>query len=202
MANVNQPSGLSPVGHLLGLNWNQKTQRYYIASTDTNAFAIGDPVKLSGTSDANGVPGITLATAGTGNPVLGAIVSMGGPQYGGVSADTANLNIIVIPATKTKAYYVDVVVDPYVLYEIQDDGSATLAVTDVSSNFNLVSGTNNGYVSGGTGGDATSRSVEGRKQICDPSDMLAGNFTGSTQARSCSGVGHVFGGVASNFQSL
>jgi len=148
MANVNQPSGLSPVGHLLGLNWNQKTQRYYIASTDTNAFAIGDPVKLSGTSDANGVPGITLATAGTGNPVLGAIVSMGGPQYGGVSADTANLNIIVIPATKTKAYYVDVVVDPYVLYEIQDDGSATLAVTDVSSNFNLVSGTNNGYVSG------------------------------------------------------
>lgn len=148
MANVNQPAGLSPVGHLLGIDWSQKTQRYYIASTDTNAFAIGDPVKLTGTSDANGVPGITLATAGTGNPVLGAVISMGGPNYGGVSADVNNLNIIVVPATKTRAYYIDVVVDPYVLYEIQDDGTATLGSTDVSSNFNLVAGTNNGYVSG------------------------------------------------------
>lgn len=148
MANVNQPSGLSPVGHLLGIDWSQKTQRYYIASNNGSAFAIGDPVALSGTSDANGVPGVVLATAGTGNPVLGVIVSAGGPNYGGVSADPNNLNTTVIPATKTKAYYVDVVVDPYVLYQIQDDGSATLAVGDVSNNFNLVSGTNNGYVSG------------------------------------------------------
>lgn len=148
MANVNQPSGLSPVGHLLGLNWNQRAARYYIASNNGSAFAIGDPVALSGTSDANGVPGIVLATAGTGNTILGVIVSMGGPNYGGVSADPNNLNTTVIPATKTKAYYVDVVTDPYVLFEVQDDGSATLASTDVSNNFNLVAGTNNGYVSG------------------------------------------------------
>ena len=148
MANVNQPSGLSPVGHLLGIDWSQKTQRYYIASTDTNAYANGDPVKLTAVSDANGVPGITLATAGTGNVILGVIVSAGGPQYGGVSADPLNLNTTIIPATKTKAYYVDVVVDPYVLYEIQDDGSATPTTSFASNNYNLVAGTNNGYVSG------------------------------------------------------
>jgi len=148
MANVNQPSGLSPVGHLMGIDWSQKTQRYYIPSSDSNAYAIGDPVVLAGSADANGVPSITLATAGTGNAITGVIVGMGGPNYGGVSADTANLNIIVIPATKPKAYYVEVVVDPYVLFEVQDDGSATLAAGDVSSNYNLVSGTNNGYVSG------------------------------------------------------
>ena len=149
MANVNQPSGLSPVGHLLGIAWSQKTQRYYIASTDTSAYANGDPVTLTGTADANGVPGITIATAGTAGVILGVIVGMGGPNYGGVSADVNNLSTIVIPATKTRAYYVEVVVDPYVLFEIQDDGSATLAAAgDVSSNYNLVAGTNNGYVSG------------------------------------------------------
>ena len=148
MANVNQPSGLSPVGHLLGIDWSQKTQRYYIASTDSNAFAIGDPVKLTATSDSNGVPGVTLATAGTGNTIVGVIVGMGGPQYGGVNADVNALNVIVIPATKTRAYYVEVVVDPYVLFEIQDDGSATPTTSFPSQNFNLVAGTNNGYVSG------------------------------------------------------
>lgn len=147
MANVNQPSGLSPVGHILGIDWSSKTQRYYIPQADTNAYAIGDPVTLAGSADSNGVPSITIAVAGT-NVILGAIVGMGGPQYGGVSADTANLNIITIPATKTKAYYVEVVVDPYVLFEIQDDGSAVLGAGDVSSNYNLVAGANNGYVSG------------------------------------------------------
>lgn len=148
MANVNQPSGLSPVGHLLGLDWSQKTQRYYIAASDTNAFAIGDPVKLTATSDSNGVAGVTLATAGSNNVVAGVIVGMGGPQYGGVNADVNALNIIVIPATKTRPYYVEVVVDPYVLYEIQDDASATPTTAFPSLNFNLVAGTNNGYVSG------------------------------------------------------
>lgn len=148
MANVNQPSGLSPVGHLMGIDWSQKTRRFYIASTDTNAFAIGDPVKLSATSDGNGVPGVTLATAGAGNAVLGVIVGMGGPNYGGVNADVNSLNVTVIPATKTRAYYVEVVVDPYVVFEIQDDGSATPTTSFASLNYNLVAGTNNGYVSG------------------------------------------------------
>lgn len=155
MANVNQPSGLNPVGHLLGLDWSQKTQRYYIAASDTNAYANGDPVKLSATSDANGVPGVTLASAGAGNTLVGVIVGMGGPAYGGVNADVNALNVMVIPATKTRAYYVEVVVDPYVLFEIQDDASATPTTAFASLNFNLVSGTNNGYVSGWQMGGST-----------------------------------------------
>lgn len=155
MANVNQPSGLNPVGHILGLDWSQKTQRYYIAASDTNAYANGDPVKLSATSDANGVAGCTLATAGTGNAILGVIVGMGGPQYGGVNADVNALNVLVIPATKTRAYYVEVVVDPFVLFEIQDDGTATPTTAFTSLNYNLVTGTNNGYVSGWQLGGST-----------------------------------------------
>lgn len=180
MANVNQPSGLSPVGHLLGLDWSQKTQRFYIASTDTNAYANGDPVKLSATSDGNGVAGVTLATAGTGNTIVGVIVGMGGPQYGGVNADVNNLSTVVIPATKTRAYYVEVVTDPYVLFEIQDDASATPTTAFASLNYNLVAGTNNGYVSGwqlqgSSGGVGNTLQVQVLQMSQKPNNTLAAN---------------------------
>jgi len=148
MANVNQPSGLSPVGYSTGSTWNGQSRRYCIPSSDSNAYAIGDPVTLAGSADANGVPTITLATAGTANVIAGVIVGTGGIAYGGMSANPSNLDSLVIPATKTKAYYVDVADDPYIEFQIQDDASATLAATDISSNYNLVAGTNNGYVSG------------------------------------------------------
>jgi len=132
MANVNQPSGLSPVGYSTGSTWNGQSRRYCIPSSDSNAYAIGDPVTLAGSADANGVPTITLATAGTANVIAGVIVGTGGIAYGGMSANPSNLDSLVIPATKTKAYYVDVADDPYIEFQIQDDAA----------------GTNNGYVSG------------------------------------------------------
>lgn len=149
MANVSRPSGLNSVGTLGGV-YNAKARVYCIPDTDdSNAYAVGDPVVLAGSADANGVPTITLATAGTGNPVLGAILSpCGAPGYGqpyGVPAEAP----YVIPATKDRAYYVLVQDDPGILYEIQEDGiGGAIAVTSVGLNVNLVAGTNNGYVSG------------------------------------------------------
>jgi hypothetical protein len=122
---------------------------YYIASGDTNAYAIGDPVVLSGAGSAGGIPTVTLATAGTGNQVLGAIISTGGRKYGGSLVDPANLDTTVIPATKTKDYYVLVADDPDIEFEIQEDSvGGDLAVSSLGININLVSGTNNGYSSG------------------------------------------------------
>lgn len=150
MANANRPSGLSPVGFLNGANWNGKGRVYCIPdSDDTNAYAIGDPVVLAGSADDNGIPTITLATAGAGNPVLGSIVSGAGAlKYGsdyGVPADSP----IVIPAVKSRNYYVLVADDPSTIFELQEDGLVTpLAAADVGLNCNLVSGANNGYISG------------------------------------------------------
>ena len=122
---------------------------YCIPSTDGNAFAIGDPLVLAGSADSNGVPTVTLATAGFGNLVLGALVSSGGLKYGTDIVDPARLDTIIIPATKTKNYYVMVADDSNILFEIQEDSIGNnLAATDVGSNVDLVSGTNNGYVSG------------------------------------------------------
>ncbi len=149
MANANKPMGLSPHSYLNGSMWNGQATMYWISSDDTNAFAIGDPVTLTGTGDANGVAGITLATAGTANVILGALVSYGGQTYGGAPVDPANLDTTVIPATKTKSYYVLVADDAQIIFEAQEDSvGANLAKTDIGTNVNLVAGTNNGYVSG------------------------------------------------------
>lgn len=150
MANVNRPAGLTPVSYLNGTKWTGGARVYCIPDTDdTNAYAVGDPVVLAGSADANGVATITLATGGTGSSILGAIVSPAGALvYGGaygVPQDTP----VVIPAVKSRSYYVLVCDDPNVIYEIQEESTGTaLTVADVGANANLVAGTNNGYVSG------------------------------------------------------
>lgn len=147
MPNANRPSGLSPVRYLSGSPWNGKARIYFIASTDTNAFAIGDPVASSGSADSNGVPGITLATAGTGNAIRGVVVGLGTRES--LMADPNNLNTTVAPATKTQAYYAMVADDPNIIFEVQEVGTGTaLTAAEVGLNANLSSGANNGYLSG------------------------------------------------------
>lgn len=164
MANADKPAGLSPVQYLNGAPWNGAGRTYVILSTDVNAYAIGDPLTLLGSADDNGVPAVTLATAGTGNMVLGPMVSgAGGIEYGasfGIPQDAP----IVIPATKTRDYYVMVCDDPNVIFEIQEvSGGTALTKTEVGLNANLVAGANNGYISGwelNNSGEATGATLQ------------------------------------------
>lgn len=160
MPNVNRPGGLAPLEYLDGSPYTGKARMFYIPSSDANAYAIGDPVTMAGSADANGVASVVLATAGDGNIVLGAIVGSGGSIYGGPGAVPGQLETTVIPATKTRGYYVLVSDDPNIVYTVQEGGAgAALAAGDVGRNFNLLSGVNTGYLSqwqldnasGGTG---------------------------------------------------
>jgi hypothetical protein len=150
MANTNKPSGLSPVQYLNGAPWNGQARVYSIAYDYATAIYNGDPVILSGTSDGNGVAGITLATAGTGNPVVGAVVGIG--RYESLIANPNNLSQTYFPAGgdgNTSPWYALVVDDPNVIFEAQDIGTSTaLAAADIGTNINLKSGTGNGYISG------------------------------------------------------
>lgn len=124
---------------------------YCIPDTDdTNAYAIGDPVVTAGSADANGVPTVTLATGATDALIRGVIVGMGGNVYGGPGADyVGGLNTIVIPAVKTRNYYVLVADDPNILFEVQEDSDGgAIAAASVGLNCNLIAGANNGYISG------------------------------------------------------
>ena len=150
MANANKPSGLSPVQYLNGAPWNGQARLYSVAYNYGSALYIGDPVILSGTSDTNGVPGVTLATAGDANPVVGAVVGVG--RYESLIANPNNLNITYFPSGGdgvNSPWYVMVADDPNIIFEAQDIGSSTqLAATNIGENINLKSGTGNGFISG------------------------------------------------------
>ena len=150
MANANKPSGLSPVQYLNGAPWNGQARLYSVAYNYGTAIYIGDPVILSGTSDTNGVAGVTLATAGDANPVVGAVVGIG--RYESLIANPNNLNIIYYPAGGdgvNSPWYVMVADDPNIIFEAQDIGTSTqLTAANIGENINLKSGTGNGYISG------------------------------------------------------
>lgn len=169
MANTSRPSGLVPVRYLNGAPWTGGGNLYYIPSTDTNAFAIGDPVAtLTGAADANGVSAVTLATAGSSAVLRGVIVSAGALVEGGSMFNPSNLNTTVIPATKTVNYYVLVVDDPNVIFEIQEfsgESSTNFTAADIGKGCNLKSGTNSGYVSGWTLDDTAASATSSTRQV-------------------------------------
>ena len=146
MANVSRPNGLSPVKHLTGAPYNGQGNIYQIAAADTNGYAIGDPVISSGTGDANGVPGITLAAA-TG-PIRGVIMGLG-TMEGGIF-NPLNLNSTVRPAAAQATDWYAIVADsPDLIFKVQEHANGTqLAATEIGLNQVLYLGTNNGFSSG------------------------------------------------------
>lgn len=136
MPNVNAPFGLEPVRRMNSGYQNMGVSPYYIRSDYATALFVGDPVVKTGTAnlvtvqgyDAGMLPTINRSAAGTGNASTGVIV--------GFSVDPNGLSNQYNPAsTERIAYVLD---DALATFYIQDDGTATLASTDVGANFNLV----------------------------------------------------------------
>lgn len=147
MANANRPSGMTPVQYLSGTPWNGGGRVYSVAAGDTTVIAVGDPVRSDGSADAAGIASVTLGTVAT--AYRGVVIGIAGTKFGAGFYDPDNLSLRVLPATKTKAYYILVEDDPNVIFEVQEIGTGTqLTATEVGLNCNLVAGTNNGYVSG------------------------------------------------------
>lgn len=145
MANSNRPSGFAPVKNILGSTFVGQVNVYFIASTDGNAFAIGDPVASSGDGDANGVPGITIGVAGS--AWRGVAVGFG--RYETLMADPSNLDSVIVPSTKTHSYYALVCDDPFTIFEVQEIGTGTqFTSAEIGLNCNGVAAANNGYLSG------------------------------------------------------
>ena len=124
MANVSRVNGLTPVQHISGAPFNGQTMKMYHAAgtTVTHDLFPGDPVIMSGSGDAKGIPSVVKATLASGNDTCGVIVS--------IVPDADNLSRTWIDGAS--AGYVNVCTDPSVIYEIQSD--LTLAVTDIGQN--------------------------------------------------------------------
>lgn len=154
MANENRPTGLSPVNTINSGPYNGQARLYAILAANTNAFAIGDPVITDTTgSDSDGVAAVTIAAA-TG-PIRGVIVGIA-DQKGGFAKVGTPEQIIRPSGAKTTNWYVMVVDDPDVVFEVQEIGTGTqLTSAEVGLNANLVVGTNNGFISGWLLGNTT-----------------------------------------------
>lgn len=148
MPNENRPSGLSPVSTINSGTYSGQARLYAIAPAITAGFAIGDPVitDTANGADPNGNPAVTLAAA-TG-PIRGVIVGIADRINAMAKVDQPN-SIIRPAAAQTGWWYVMVVDDPDVVFEVQEIGTGTtLVAADVGLNTNLVLGANNGFISG------------------------------------------------------
>ena len=134
MPNVIGPRGFVPSRYANGSCWNGAMNLYYIPSTDGSVFSVGDAVVSAAGGDANGVPAVAkaLGTDAVRGVIQGVLVSApGDPSLVGVDLSLSTQNV---PAAKLKGYYVMVVDDPAVLFELADDGLAALTATSCNKN--------------------------------------------------------------------
>lgn len=130
MANTDMPSGAIPVdAH--GGGYCGSVNVYYLPASESNAIAIGDFVAMAGSADADGVPSITRATAGSTN-IVGVVVGFV------PSADYLSQT----HRTASTERYALVADDPDQFFSIQEDSDGgALAATDVGSNADISPGT-------------------------------------------------------------
>jgi len=138
MANFVQPRGFVPARYMNGAAWSGGANMYYIPSTDTNQYNPGDVVLTAAVgADANGIPAVTKNTTGTGvvrGVVIGCLLAV--PNQVSLVGTNLDLTVQNIPATKTRNYYVLVVDDPKVIFQIQDDGITTANLVAASVGLN------------------------------------------------------------------
>lgn len=148
MANAAAPFGLRPSHTVTGAAYNGQARLYRIPSTDSVAYSVGDVVTdaaggdvKTGVSDV-AIYGTRSSTSTSGN-VRGVIVGFA-TAAGNVGGSTAIVggdpdapSLMIIPATKTKDYYVYVCDDPSMVYEAQTN---TIASTAFNKNTGLAVG--------------------------------------------------------------
>lgn len=138
MANVDKPSGLTPVRYRGGAPYNGAAERFYIPSSATGAVYRGGLVKLlTAAADADGVMSVTGNVA-TSNPVLGVVV--------GIEMETADS--LPYRAAST-ARYCYVATDQDLLYRVQDDAAGTPTAATVGNAADLT-----GFTSGNASGQS------------------------------------------------
>jgi hypothetical protein len=133
MANTNTPFGFSPIIYGTSGTNNQQQKVYWIPSTDTSAYYIGDVVKTATGSDANGTNKVVKCASGDIPRGTVSGVLQANPNNPSLVGTNIDLTITSIPATKAVDYYVLVNDDPDQVYVIQGD-STSFTSADANKN--------------------------------------------------------------------
>ena len=142
MANANAPFGLRPIKDN-GTPWNGQGRLYCFPAADATNIFLGDPIVPLGTTDANGVPNATIASAGDSDHVGGVFIGLtNGPAGGaGNAVFTVTRDLPVYVQSGVLAYGL-VCDDPNALFAIQEDsvGGAIAITSSAFEDGNLVAG--------------------------------------------------------------
>ena len=132
MANVNNPFGARIIRSLFSDEIS--SEKYVTASSDATPIYMGDFVSTTGAFDSDGNPVCTKAN--TYDPMVGIVIGFE-QQY-----TASGQNITYRKASTTRTVYV--CDDPYIVFEMQVNG--TLTAADARQNANIVLGTPNNAI--------------------------------------------------------
>lgn len=139
MANADAAFGLRPVRYLDGSPYNAAAGIKGLAFDTTSALAIGDPVVLSGTAGADGVPQFKRAAAA--GPIDGVIIgfaSSAGEDENVILRDSSR-TIAAGSSTADGAFVLIAVADGNLLFEVQEDSvGENVAAAEVGLHANLI----------------------------------------------------------------
>jgi hypothetical protein len=139
MANTSRINGFRAVKHLNGSPYNGQANLYYIASA-ADEILVGDQLKLSGSSDANGIPGADLATT---EVPIGIVVGIMNSKFDPVGKmSTGSMTLDLPNAAQIAASgsgYVLVADSPDIVMEVETS-NGTPAVGDIGLNATVANG--------------------------------------------------------------
>ena len=148
MANVDRVNGFRPVGHLVTGSYNGQSRAYSVAADYATALFVGDPVKLSGTANADGIAEVELAEVNA-TAIVGIIVGFDVLAPSGVSEHPG-----YHPAST--AGIIQVCDDPLTIFEVQEDGN--MGIVGVGETANHVNAGGN-TTTGASGAEIDSSDV-------------------------------------------
>jgi hypothetical protein len=142
--NPNNPRGLVPYRGSYDGYQTGNLGLYRIPSGQAANIFVGDPLVPLGTSDANGIPDVGIATAGASNYTIGPLVSIanGGDPVVPITRDLP----VYHPASTIQ--YVLVAHDPSQMFWIQDDGTGLTVTSAGMKNANMQAGGGGSTVTG------------------------------------------------------
>lgn len=132
MANVNAPQGFKLIK-----SWNKPPVVMVGLASYGTALGVGDPIVKAGSSDANGIPSVELASAGSSGIIDGVITGILASSPDGLSGGLLNTDVPYRPASTLR--YLQVCTDPQAEYEIQANAAFTAA--DIGLNADYATGT-------------------------------------------------------------
>lgn len=128
MANTSNIRGFVPVRYLNGVEWNGQFNIYYHSAGDPTPIGVGDPVAPAWSADPTGrFPAVRRAAVG--EPVQGVAIGFATVPSGIQGVAPAVLfdatNLTKVYGAASTEFYVAVVDDPFVVFEVQEDSDTS-----------------------------------------------------------------------------